>query len=138
MDRAIVYKRGLKRTETNYKIATTECMKILFNEKGVPKPSHEMRNLIARFKYYDASVRIIKDSRDLNKNGSVFLENASYILANFGMTRSGRFKDPGERREILLECWCIVGESIIKIHSFALNGGYERDRFLLEIDPLLA
>ena len=109
-------------------------MKILFNEETAPISLKTIKKLITDFPYTDTSEKVIRDSYTLDKEGNVFLKNASLVLSNFGMTRSGRFKDPAERQKILKECWNSVGERIFKIHQIAINGDYNRDRFLLEVD----
>jgi hypothetical protein len=56
------------------------------------------------------------------------------------MTRSGPFKgvEINENgyvngKEILLNCWKVVGDHLIEIHNSVLESGYSRDRYLLEM-----
>jgi len=111
---------------------------ILFKTAGNPKTAEEIGGEIARFGYNDAVHRIIQDSRELDRNGEVFIKCTARILSNFGMTRGGPFKGVKitrngnvSRKEKLLECWDEVGERLMTIHDAVLGSGYSRDRYLL-------
>jgi len=106
--------------------------KILFREGNAISPG-EIKEKIDRFGYTDAVCRIVRDSRELDKSGQVFIKCASLILSNFGMTRSGRFKGD-VKKELLLDCWNEVGSDLIKIQGSVLESGFSRDRFLLELE----
>ena len=66
---------------------------ILFNSKHKAVSSSDIKNKINKFPYKEASCEIISESRSLEIDGEVFLNCAYRILTNFGMTRSGVFKD---------------------------------------------
>ena len=113
---------------------------ILFTAAGDTITPDEISEKIARFGYNDAVVRIIQDSKELDKNGKVFINCAARVMSNFKMTRSGPFKGLKiskdgtiNGKEILLKCWTEVGNRIFKIHSSVIESGYSRDRYLLEL-----
>jgi len=104
---------------------------ILFTAAGDAITPGEITEKIAHFGYTDAVIRIIQDSKELDREGEVFIKCAALILSNFGMIRSGRFKD--NLNEILFNCWSEVGNYLIKIRNSILESGSSRDRFLLEL-----
>jgi len=104
---------------------------ILFTAAGDAITPGEITEKIAHFGYIDAVSRIIHDSKELDREGEVFIKCAALILSNFGMTRRGRFKD--NLNEILFNCWSEVGNYLIKIRNSILESGSSRDRFLLEL-----
>jgi len=106
---------------------------ILFTATGDAITPDEIYEQIACFGYNDAVAQIIQNSKILDKNGEVFVKCASLILSNFGMTRSGRFKEFEKQREILVNCWTEVGEYLIKIHDSVIKSGLSRDRYLVEL-----
>jgi len=105
---------------------------ILFTSDGVAITPSEVRNKIVVFTYTDALYKTICDSRELDKSGKVFIECAVSILSSFGMTRSGPFKDI-DQKDILFDCWKVVGDRVLEIHNLVFESGYSRDRYLLEI-----
>lgn len=109
-------------------------MNILFTPEGKAKTPDEIRGRVVHFKYTDATHRIIRKSKELDRKGDVFIECASFILSNFGMTRGGRFKEYGKQKEILLNCWNEVGDSLFRINNSVLKSGLSRDRYLLELN----
>ncbi len=106
---------------------------ILFTATGDAITPDEICEKIACFGYNDAVAQIIQHSKILDKNGEVFVKCASLILSNFGMTRSGRFKEFEKQKEILVNCWTEVGEYLIKIHDSVIESGLSRDRYLVEL-----
>ena len=106
---------------------------ILFTATGDAITPDEICEKIACFGYNDAVAQIIQNSKILDKNGEVFVKCASLILSNFGMTRSGRFKEFEKQKEILVNCWTEVGEYLIKIHDSVIKSGLSRDRYLVEL-----
>ncbi len=106
---------------------------ILFTATGDAITPDEICEKIACFGYNDAVAQIIQNSKILDKNGDVFVKCASLILSNFGMTRSGRFKEFEKQKEILVNCWTEVGEYLIKIHDSVIESGLSRDRYLVEL-----
>ena len=115
--------------------------KILFNLKGRAITSGEIRERIGKFGYKKATQEIIKDSKELDQDGKVFVRCTARILSSFGMTRSGPFK--GIRmaengivngKQILIECWNQIGDGLIEIRKSVSNSGYSRDRYLLELN----
>ncbi|MFC2032420.1 hypothetical protein ACFLUS_03535, partial [Chloroflexota bacterium] len=110
--------------------------RILFSSEGMAISPQEIHNEISRFRddYIETSYKIIRDSEKLDRNGKTFVECASLILSNFGMTRRGPFQKDKSINEILLNCWNEVGDSLLKIHDSVIYSGLSRDRFLLELD----
>jgi len=113
---------------------------ILYSVAGDAITPDEIYEKIACFGYNDAVAQIIQNSKILDKNGEVFVKCAAVILSNFGMTRSGPFRgvritESGNvnHKEILLNCWCEIGDHLIEIHDAALKSGCSRDRYLLEL-----
>ena len=104
---------------------------ILFNLNGNAKSPKEVRERICGFEYADATCDIIRDSLELEGNGKVFIKCSTWILSNFGMTRSGAFRDINET-DILPRCWTIIGDQVLEIHNKVVDSG-SRDRYLLEI-----
>lgn len=49
------------------------------------------------------------------------------------MTRSGIFKEERKRKDILIDCWSEVGESICGIRNTIPQSGLSRDRYILEL-----
>jgi len=115
--------------------------KILFTETNDAITPDEIAENIARFGYNKSVAKIIQDSKELDRDGEVFIKCAAIILPNFGMTRNGPFKGVGitangdiNHKEILINCWNEIGEHLVKIHNSVLESGFSRDRFLLELD----
>jgi len=110
--------------------------RILFNPEGIAISPQKIQNKISQFRndYIETTYKIIQDSEKLDRNGKVFVNCASLILSNFGMTRSGPFKKDKSIDEILLGCWNEVGNGLIKIRDSIIDGGLSRDRFLVELD----
>jgi hypothetical protein len=106
---------------------------ILFNSNRIALTPSQVRNEIIAFKYTDAVHQTICDSRKLQKDGKVFIECSAHILSNFGMTRSGPFKDINQK-DILRNCWEAVGDGVLEIHNSVIESRLSRDRYLLEID----
>jgi hypothetical protein len=94
--------------------------KILFEEDGSPKKIDEVRGRIEKFEYTEATCDVIKESESLGKDGKVFRSCARRILSNFGMTRSGAFKDLA-KTNVLNNCWELIGERVTKIHDSVLK-----------------
>ena len=116
--------------------------KILFNPNSDPISPNVIRDKINRFGYNDASYQTIQDSKELGRDGEVFIKCTARILSNFGMTRSRPFlglkiDEKGNvnaiGREILLKCWKEVGDQLIEIHNCVRESGYSRDRYLLDL-----
>jgi hypothetical protein len=114
--------------------------KILFNSPGEPKSPNEISRRIDAFGYNDAVREVICDSRELDRDGRIFVKCTARILSNFGMTRSGPFKGVKinkngsvDRKEILLACWGCIGGSLIEIRNPIPRSGYARDRYLVEL-----
>lgn len=112
---------------------------ILFDEQVAVKPE-TITERIAAFgdKYNEATKDIIRDSRELDKDGKAFIKCASRILSSFGMTRSGPFKGAGiagktNKKKILSECWDAIGDRLLEVNKSVLESGLSRDRYLLEL-----
>jgi len=108
--------------------------KILFTPEGNAITPDQINEKIVDFGYTDAVHRIIQNSKELDRKGEVFINCASLILSNFGMTRSGRFKRKLSKKKILLSCWNEVGDSLLRIHHSVIESGLSRDRYLLELN----
>jgi len=110
--------------------------RILFNSEGIAIHPQKIHEEISRFRkdYIETTYKIIQDSRELDRNGEVFIKCASLILSNFGMTRSGPFKKDENINKRLLNCWNEVGGSLIDVKFSILQSGLSRERFLLELD----
>ncbi len=113
---------------------------ILFSAEGHAIAPDEISENIAHFKYTDATDRIIRNSVILDEDGAVFTKSAALILSNFGMTRSGPFKGVKISKNgnvknsgILLNCWNVISEHVIKIHDSIMESGLSRDRYILEL-----
>jgi hypothetical protein len=104
---------------------------ILFNLDGRAKSPEDVREKIRVFEYTDATSHIICESLKLEADKKVFIKCSIRILSNFGMTRSGAFKDINET-DILPKCWSIIGDQVLEIHNKVVDSG-SRDRYLLEI-----
>jgi hypothetical protein len=104
---------------------------VLF-EGNKPKTLDEVTARIREFEYTDASWDIIRNSLKLDGSEEAFITCAKRILSNFGMTRSGPFKDINQTH-ILPQCWKLIGDRVMEIHDSVLECGYSRDRYLLEI-----
>jgi hypothetical protein len=106
---------------------------ILFTPEGNAITPEEIREKIAAFGYTGSVDSIIQDSKKLDRKGEVFINCASLIISNFGMTRSGPFKEPENRLRILINCWGAVGERLFKVRTSIIESGLSRDRFIVEI-----
>jgi hypothetical protein len=115
---------------------------LLFNLEGRAITSDAIREKIAKFSvgYKEPIKEIIQDSKELDKDGEVFVRCSARILSSFGMTRSGPFRGVKitkngnvNGKQILLECWNQVGNGLIEIRKSVSNSGYSRDRYLLEL-----
>lgn len=93
---------------------------------------NEIYQEITNFGYKNAVPEIIENSKELDKNGKVFIECANRILKDFKMTRSGKFKGKNIKK-ILQICWNEVGDQVFEIHDSVIKSGHNRDRFLLEL-----
>ena len=114
--------------------------RILFDAAGNPIAPDEIGRRIDDFGYNDAVGKVICDSRELDREGEIFLRCTARILSNFGMTRSGPFKGVGikkngsvNRKEILMACWERIGVDLIEIRNAIRGSGYSRDRYLLDL-----
>jgi len=114
--------------------------KILFNAAGEAYRPDEISRRIDDFAYNDAVHEVICDSRELDRQGEVFVRCTARILSNFKMTRGGPFKGVGvnangtvNRKEILLACWEHIGGGVVEIRSAISRSGYPRDRYLVEL-----
>jgi len=107
---------------------------ILFDANGHAISPSEISNKINNFRdsYNNAVGEIIKNSKDLDQYGDIFIKCASRILKSFGMTRRGPFRN--NLNEILHDCWNAIGADLIEIKKYVLKHGLSRDRYLLEID----
>ena len=112
---------------------------ILFDEQIAVKPETITERIVAfGDKYKNATKDIIRDSRELDKDGKAFIKCASRILSSFGMTRSGPFKGAGiagktNKKKILSECWDAIGDRLLEVNNSVLENGLSRDRYLLEL-----
>ncbi len=106
---------------------------ILFDAGGNARTPAEINEEIAVFplNYKNAVKKITSDSKVLDRNGEVFIKCAACILSDFGMTRSGRFRN--EKEDVLRCCWNKIGNRLLKINSSVTESGYCRDRYLLEL-----
>jgi len=108
------------------------CNILIYNNGNAILPKN-IKNLIFEFgeSYKNATYQIIRNSKSLDENGEVFIECASLILSNFGMTRRGVFSD--NPHDTLQTCWEKIGSSLLEIKSQINDSGKSRDRYLLEI-----
>lgn len=108
-------------------------LEILFDKNGDAISPNEINIRINEFEdsYIDATKGIIENSRNLNKDGEVFIKCASHILSNFGMTRSGPFH--GDYCEKLSNSWKAVGANLLKIHDLVCRSGIPRSRYILKL-----
>jgi len=108
-------------------------IEILFNKRGHAKSPVEISRKITRFgnSYNNTVAEIIKMSSVLDPDGKTFVDCASKILSNFGMTRRGPFQN--DRNQILQYCWDQVGTKLLDINKSVLDKGVMRDRYLLSI-----
>ena len=109
---------------------------ILFTSNNQPIAPEKISDTIALFgdSYINATHKIIQESKELDTNGKVFIECASLILSNFGMTRRGPFKKDESIEKKLLRCWNAVGGSLVDVKFSIIQSGLSRDRFLLDSD----
>ena len=91
--------------------------RVLFTSENTPLSENTIRQKLSVFPYTDAVDRVINKSKELDKDGKVFIECATLILSNFGMTRSGRFKVAANKKEILQDIWREIGDSLVAIHN---------------------
>ena len=113
---------------------------ILFNDPNNAITPNKIKKQIRSFRYNDAVHKIIQYSKELDRDGEIFIKCTALILSNFKMTRSGPFKgvqiaENGnvEEKNILLSCWHESGGHLIEIRNSVLESGYSRDRYILEI-----
>jgi len=115
---------------------------ILFDAEGHAITPGDISERINEFRdsYKDATGCIIQNSKELDKNGEVFIKCAACILPSFRMTRRGPFKGVQieingnvEGKEVLLNCWNAIGARLIEINTSVLQSGFSRDRYLLEL-----
>lgn len=106
---------------------------ILFDAKGDAICHREISERIKAFgeSYKDTTREIINSSKVLDNNGKVFIECASQLLKNFGMTRKGLFHR-NKIDETLHNCWNAVGDDL-KINKSVRKSGLPRDRYLVEL-----
>jgi hypothetical protein len=106
---------------------------ILLDAKGRAISPIEISKRILAFgdSYSNAIKEIIDSSKILDNNGEIFIDCASRILSNFGMTRSGPFhKNCSEK---LRGCWDAVGTNLKEINNSVRKSGLPRDRYILEL-----
>ena len=107
---------------------------ILLDAKGHAISPIKISEKILAFgeSYKDAIKEIINYSKDLDNDGEVFIDCASRILSNFGMTRSGPFHG-NIIDETLRSCWNAVGANLKEINNSVRKSGLPRDRYILEL-----
>lgn len=107
--------------------------KVLFNERGNAISPDEIRAKITKFggSYQTAMIKTVQRSEKLDRDGEIFIECASLILKNFGMTRRGIFHDA--LRETLEACWNEVGADLLSINQSVRKSGLSRERYLVLI-----
>ena len=69
--------------------------KILFNAAGDAIAPDEISKKIVGFGYNDAVNEIIQESKELDRDGEIFIRCTARILSNFVMARRGPFKGVG-------------------------------------------
>jgi len=108
-------------------------LEILFDEKGLVISPNEINKRIKEFgdSYVDATAEIIINSKALDNDGEVFIQCASRILSNFGMTRRGPFHR--NLYEKMSSCWDAVGANLLEINDSVRRSGVPRSRYILEI-----
>ncbi len=113
---------------------------ILFNKAGEPKGPDEICREVHKFPYKSASQRAILDSVNLGPNGTEFIQCTARVLANFGMTRGGRFRGVRvtkggtvRNKQILVDCWKTIKSDLLDVRSRIPERGRARDRYLLEL-----
>ena len=113
---------------------------VLFNATGEAIRPDEISGKIDDFGYNDAVREVIRNCRELDREGEVFVKCTARLLSNFGMTRSGPFKgfkikEDGsvKNKEVLLACWERIGDGLIEIRHAIPKSGYSRDRYLVEL-----
>jgi hypothetical protein len=113
---------------------------VLFNATGKAIAPNEISRKIDDFGYNDAVREVIHYSKELDRDGEIFVKCTARILSNFGMTRSGPFKSVGikkngsvNRKEVPLACWERIGDGLIEIRNAIPKSGYSRDRYLVEL-----
>lgn len=106
---------------------------ILLDAKGLVISPNEINKKIEEFgdSYVKATEEIIQKSEVLDKDGEVFIQCASRILKNFGMTRRGPFYE--NLYEKLSNCWDSVGADLLEINDMVRRSDVPRSRYLLEI-----
>ena len=108
---------------------------ILMYENGRAIEPDKISNEIIKFgdSYNNVVKEIIGKSRELDRDGKLFIECASRLLSNFKMTRRGPFHVT-TLDENLRRCWNEVGADLLEINKSVLNSGLSRDRYLLELN----
>jgi hypothetical protein len=108
-------------------------VEILFDAKGNAISPIEISERIIAFgdSYSNVIKKIFNNSKTLDNDGKNFIECASLILSNFGMTRSGPFYGNNEKK--LRICWDAVGADLKEINNSVHNSGLPRDRYILEL-----
>ncbi len=108
---------------------------ILLDAKGKAISHDKISKIIRAFgeSYKIATYEIIIYSEHLDNDGEVFIECASGILKNFGMTRSGTFYG-NNIDETLSSCWNAIGANLIEINNSVRRSGFPRDRYILELN----
>ena len=107
---------------------------ILLDAKGrAISPADISKRINAFGDSYNTAVKeIIDASKVLDIDGKVFIQCASRILSNFGMTRRGPFH--GKNNEALHGCWKAIEDDLIEINKSIRNSGLLRDRYILELN----
>jgi len=115
---------------------SAEIPEILFYAKGRAIAPGQISKALVDFRdsYKVATRKITLKSKELDKDGEVFVACASLILKAFGMTRSGPFKVDRTRKLHL--CWDAIGARLLQINHSVRETDFSRDRYLLEVgDP---
>jgi len=107
---------------------------IIFTPEGDPIAPDVISQKIVNFGYQDAVITVIHDSKYLDRNGEMFIQCATLILSNFGMTRSGPFYGNENQLKLLRSIWNEIGNSLFTIRNSIFESGLSSDRFLLELD----
>jgi len=116
-------------------------MQILFNGRGKPIKSEDVKESISAFGYsYNVTVQSVIDNSEAGLDKRIFSKNVAILMPNFKMTRAGPFQgvtysdgrvqDPNGQ---ISSCWKVIGADLVKVRK-VIDAQHRKSRSRVLVD----